>query len=199
MSGAEIAIFLAAIGAFIVAMIWRVSQLNDPSNTTVIRPEQLLQVSMLQPGRCSAQLFRQSGGLYRDLGEFDTAGEAIGAVLASLARAKVEAIYVMRNDSAQLHIRRMLRNGRGKNEGKTLGGAVISVTAPAPAESRSIVCGSCGFDVSERVPGDLSGEYGCAQCDNWASMDEVMRIARRHYDLGHPDGAQCGCRFQLGT
>lgn len=105
------------------------SRLEDSSNKDVFHASQLGQENTLKPGPARAVLLRQSGNVYRDLGEFESKELAIADVQRSFARAKIDGIAVMENSSSRLHIVRMLRENGGKSEGRKLGGAIIESMA----------------------------------------------------------------------
>lgn len=44
----------------------------------------------------------------------------------------------------------------------------------------TILCGYCEKPVASRIDGEEDGEFGCADCDNWASKEEVIKIAGEH-------------------
>lgn len=112
------------IFALFMAML-KLNQLNDPENTTIVTPEQLASLYLLKQGACKAVLIRQSGNVYRELGEFQTPEAALNEVLKSLGRARIDAVSIYQNTSERLEIHRTFHNHRGRQEGKKLGGALI--------------------------------------------------------------------------
>ena len=122
----EILVFIIGfvIFALFIAM-FKLSQLNDPDNTEVVTPEQLTSLSLLKQGACQAVLIRQSGNVYRELGQFEAPEAALIDVLKSFRRAKIDAISISQNTPERLEVHRIFHNHRGRQEGKKLGGALI--------------------------------------------------------------------------
>ncbi len=74
-----------------------------------------------------ATLTRQSGNEYRDLGIFQTPDDACREIEKSFRRAQITSISVLQNSTNCFEVTRKWYNGRGRAEGKKLGGAIIIV------------------------------------------------------------------------
>ncbi|MGR3702280.1 MAG: hypothetical protein ACU0A4_09350 [Paracoccaceae bacterium] len=119
---------IGVVAALIVGVVWfKESSLNDPNNHTMIHADQMGGNHMLRTGPVSAALFRQSGNLHRDLGDFASADEALAEILKAFKRAKIDSLVVVVNTSERYEVHRLHHNHRGRAEGKRVGGAVIAV------------------------------------------------------------------------
>ncbi|MBK1636737.1 hypothetical protein [Rhodovulum adriaticum] len=120
-----VAIICFVILVVIVVMI-KEQRLSDPDRLDTIYSNQMQDVCLLRNGPVSAALFRQSGNLYRDLGLFDDWKSAMHEIETSFRRAKIDAVYVVKNTPDHFEVFRLHHSHRGKAEGKKLGGAVIA-------------------------------------------------------------------------
>ncbi len=125
----EDVISLISLGLFLalalVAWLHQLNKLNDQDDYSVVYCSQLPGLMQMSDGPVRATLLRQSGNLYRELGEFDAASSALDEVLKSLNRAKIDSVMVRENNENLLEIWRAFRNHKGRAEGKKLGGATI--------------------------------------------------------------------------
>lgn len=113
-----------AIIAF-AAILLKERKLNDPDNASMIFIDQMKANHALRKGPVSAALFRQSGNLYRDLGLFPSADEALKEVEKSFRRAGIDSVAVLKNTTEKYEVARLYSNDRGRAEGKRLGGALV--------------------------------------------------------------------------
>jgi len=79
----------------------------------------------LPQGPVVATLVRQSGNLYRELGEFENVAAAFAEIEKSFRRAKIESVYVPDNSETQFRVIRLHHSYGSKANGKKLGGAVL--------------------------------------------------------------------------
>jgi len=120
---------LIAIVAFgvlaLVVMLLKENRLADPSNFSAIHVDQLAQSHVLPNGPVAAALLRQSGGVYRELGIFPSAGAALAEIEKSFRRAGIGSVAVVKNTQTMYEVARLHHSHRGRAEGKKLGGAVL--------------------------------------------------------------------------
>jgi len=78
-------------------------------------------------GPVHVALYRQSGNLQRELGEYSDVDSALKEISKAFRRAKIEQVRIWTNSSGELDVRRAFYNGRGSSEGKKFGGALIQM------------------------------------------------------------------------
>lgn len=125
MGGGEIvALILFAALAFGL-MLLKEKRLADPNDSTMISVEQMSASHQLPKGPVAAALLRQSGNLYRELGGFSSADDALIEIKKAFRRAGIDSVAVMKNTPEKYQVLRLHHSHGGKAEGKKLGGAVI--------------------------------------------------------------------------
>ena len=95
-------------------------------HTPTVTPMNLAAICQLRPGPAQALLIRQSGNLYRDLGYFQNSDDACRAIERSFRKAQIHSVSVLQNSTSVFEISRRLYDGRGRAEGKKLGGAIVT-------------------------------------------------------------------------
>jgi len=120
------AIALAVFVAFAVGVwLYKEAKLENPKDKKFVHLDDFGSDHLLGNDPVEAALFRQSGNLYRHLGFFDTPELALSEVKKSFRRAKIESVSILKNTEDRLEVTRLFYNGRGRAEGKKLGGAII--------------------------------------------------------------------------
>lgn len=119
-------VVFAAVAFFVM---WNNEQgLKDPNDKSRIPASSMWSSHCLPQGRrVSAVLMRQSGGVYRDLGTFDSASTAVAAVAGSFRKSGIDAVRVVQNTPQQYQVVRLHYSHKGKAEGKKMGGAILRV------------------------------------------------------------------------
>jgi len=115
-----IALGLFALISISVA-VYRISQLNDPNDHTVIYTSQLPEVLRLRDGSYALHQTRQSGNEYKPSYEIEGLDMVNKELMKILKRNHIEEIIIDQNTPSSLSVKRMLKNQGGKNEGKKLG------------------------------------------------------------------------------
>ncbi|MEM1152224.1 MAG: hypothetical protein AAGI03_17055 [Pseudomonadota bacterium] len=115
--------FFAVIA--VAAMLHQQAKLDNQQDYSVVYVSQLPGLMSCRTGPVRAVLHRQSGNIYRDLGEFDDPMIALNEVTKSFNRAKIESVMVRENNKRLLEVWRAFYGHGGKAEGKKLGGSVI--------------------------------------------------------------------------
>jgi hypothetical protein len=100
-------------------------RLNDPSNTQMIHVDQMRGNHELPIGPVVAALLRQSGNLYRELGQFPSADAAFVEIQKAFRKAGIDSVAVLKNTPARYEVVRLHHSHGGKAEGKKMGGAVL--------------------------------------------------------------------------
>lgn len=121
----EIALIILFVVFAVVATVLKDQGLNDPTNRKMIYADQMGQEIKIVGGPVRATLIRQSGNLYKDLGIFDSAFEALAEVQKSFRRAQIDSVAVQVNTEAKFSVVRLHHSHRGRAEGKKMGGACI--------------------------------------------------------------------------
>ena len=80
MSGLEALVFVGFIVLVVLVYFAKEARLADPDRSGTVRTGDMRLTCTLPPGPVSAALLRQSGRLYRDLGQFSYAGEAFNEI-----------------------------------------------------------------------------------------------------------------------
>ena len=124
----EIANIIAlALFALIALAAWgyQHAKLQNTEDYSVIYVDQLQALTALGEGPVYAILMRQSGNVYRELGDFENWRPALAEVIKAFNRAGIDSVMVRENEPDVLDIQRAFKSHGGKAEGKKLGGAVI--------------------------------------------------------------------------
>ncbi|WP_132543567.1 hypothetical protein [Rhodovulum euryhalinum] len=119
-------LYALAIGGLLGLISLALSRNRAQSRKTVISLDEINDVCLLRDGPVHAVLFRQSGNLYRDLGDFSNPSAACAEVAKSFRRAQIETLTIWQNSEKAFEVSRRIYNGRGASEGKKLGGAMVS-------------------------------------------------------------------------
>lgn len=119
-----IALGLIAFFAISVLLLKR-AKLAYPNDNKFVHLEEFGHNHRLGKGPVEAALIRQSGNIYRHLGFFEDPEDALIEIEKSFRRAKIDSVSVLKNTEDRLEISRLYYDGRGRSEGKKLGGAVI--------------------------------------------------------------------------
>ena len=125
MDGVEILALAAFAAVMMLLFALKEKRLADPSNHDMIYTDQMQSVLQLPEKRVSAILLRQSGNVYKELGEFESPNAAVLEIQKSFRRAKIESVAVLKNTPDLFHVLRLHHSHGGKSEGKKLGGAAI--------------------------------------------------------------------------
>lgn len=103
-------------------------RLNDPADDRTIFISELASKSSLHPsGTYQVTIYRQSGGVHSNWVVSGTAHDAVAQAVATLRRARIEAVHIAANDVQHLKVGRLYHNHRGRNEGRKVGGAEVVV------------------------------------------------------------------------
>lgn len=131
------------IGLLIVSW-WAMSEshnrLNDPSDDCTVYLDRLREILKLAPfGVYRVTILRQSGNVHAEHVVTGSAQQALSTALATLRRAKIDAVHVGANNETEFRIGRLYHDHRGSNEGKKVGKAMITLVerqeAPSPVAS----------------------------------------------------------------
>lgn len=111
---------------FLLVSWWVTSEshkrLDDPDDDRTVHLERLREILRLEPfGSYRVTILRQSGNVHAEKVVTGTAQDALEVALATLRRAKIDAVHVGVNSEAELRIGRLYHDHRGRNEGKKVG------------------------------------------------------------------------------
>lgn len=123
----EILLLSAFAVVVVVLILVKEQRLQDPGRLDTIYVNQMREVCSLADGPVVAALIRQSGNLYRDLGRFDSADEAMHEIEKSFRRGRIDSVYVQTNTERRFQVIRLFHSHGGKAEGKKLGGAIVEL------------------------------------------------------------------------
>ena len=195
------------IGSAIVGLIFLGAIINNRQEELSgiaqekIFTEQLVDRYIFEPGTYSATLMRQSGNVYRELGEFDSAEKAIKQLASSLKRARIMEVNVYFPSKQEVSIVRTIPNARGRAEGKKLRGGTITKVSSETIRSQSqhavelggglntvleyltplsasfnFHCGHCGAVIPE-LPDANDEKFVCSECyEEFATRGEVVEL-----------------------
>ena len=121
----EILLFLGFCVIVVVLFQVKEERLQDPERLDTVFIHQMKEVCRLPQGPVVATLVRQSGHLYRELGEFEPVAAAMVEIEKSFRRANFESVYVQDNSETRFRVIRLHHSYGGKANGKKLGGALI--------------------------------------------------------------------------
>ena len=122
---------LLLVGFFGIALLlyWiKEQRLSDPNDHAFIEVGQMRYVASIENMPVIAELIRQSGNSYKDLGAFQSPSLAFDEIEKSFSRAKIEGVAVQQNSPVLFRAIRLHHSHGGKAEGTKLGGAVVRIT-----------------------------------------------------------------------
>jgi len=113
---------------------------DDPSDDRTLYLNQLPgKLALAAFGVFRVTIYRQSGNVHAEKIITGSAQDALATALSTFRRAKINAVHVGANSETELRIGRLYHDHRGRNEGKKVGNAHITlverIAAPAlPAQ-----------------------------------------------------------------
>lgn len=137
-------IFGPLIVGLLLVSWWTMSEshrrLDDPNDDRTLHLDQLPgKVALAAFGIFRITIYRQSGNVHAEKIVTGSAQDALATALATFRRAKIDAVHVGANSETELKIGRLYHDHRGRNEGKKVAKAHITLieriaaSAPAPA------------------------------------------------------------------
>lgn len=119
-------------------------RLDDPNDDRTLHLDQLPgKVALAAFGIFRVTIYRQSGNVHAEKIVNGSAQDALATALATFRRAKIDAVHVGANTETELKIGRLYHDHRGRNEGKKVGKAHITlierIAAPVPAPAPASV------------------------------------------------------------
>ena len=125
-------IFGPLIAGLILVSWWAMSEshsrLNDPNDDRTVHLDRLRDILKLAPfGVYRITILRQSGNIRAESVVTGSAQQALAAALATLRRAKIDAVHVGANSETELSVGRLYHDHRGSNEEKKVGKALITL------------------------------------------------------------------------
>jgi hypothetical protein len=124
MEGSEFIWMFLALGAVVLIFLMKERALSDPNISRVVSIDQIAAEMKIKRGPVVAGIFRQSGNVHKELGEFENPEIALSEILKSLRRAQIDSVILVQNTATELHFERLHRNVR-KSSGKKVGGGII--------------------------------------------------------------------------
>ncbi|MBD3667197.1 MAG: hypothetical protein HUJ16_04520 [Kangiella sp.] len=118
-------------GVILIIISWVVTskrerQLDDPDDDSVIYLDELKNKAKLQKGgKYLVRVLRQSGNLQKADQTLPSAEQAIGKVISTFKRARIEYVILEKNTETELFFRRPYYSHGGSAEGKKVGSAEI--------------------------------------------------------------------------
>jgi hypothetical protein len=134
-------IFGPLIVGLLLVSWWAMSEshrrLDDPNDDRTLHLDQLPgKVALAAFGIFRVTIYRQSGNVHAEKIVTGSAQDALATALATFRRAKIDAVHVGANNETELKIGRLYHDHRGRNEGKKVGKAHITlierIVAPVP-------------------------------------------------------------------
>ena len=118
---------LLAVGGVIHLVMGppRGAHLLDTNKGDLVPVGDLSEKSNMDASIVHAVLIRQSGNIYRDLGSFVTAEDALAEIEKSFRRAKIDDVRITHSDEESMAVYRSIYDFTGRAEGKKLAGARI--------------------------------------------------------------------------
>jgi hypothetical protein len=141
-------IFGPLIVGLLLVSWWAMSEshrrLDDPNDDRTLHLDQLpAKVALAAFGIFRVTIYRQSGNVHAEKIVTGSAQDALATALATFRRAKIDAVHVGANSETELKIGRLYHDHRGRNEGKKVGKAHITlierIAAPVPAPAPASV------------------------------------------------------------
>lgn len=189
-------------GALIIGLLlfswWAMEEshrrLNDPDDDRTLHLDRLPgKLALLPFGIYRVNIFRQSGNIHAETIVTGTAQAALAEAMATFRRAKIDAVHVATNSERELRIGRLYHDHRGRNEGKKVGKAHITLLeraeprqAPEPdlaveaapsepsiiVEPIGITC-DCGTRIEVEFA-EIGRERACPSCGRDATLTPVQ-------------------------
>jgi hypothetical protein len=134
-------IFGPLIVGLLLVSWWAMSEshrrLDDPNDDRTLHLDQLSgKLALAAYGTFRVTIYRQSGNIHAEKLVTGSAQDALATALATFRRAKIDAVHVGANSETELKIGRLYHDHRGRNEGKKVGKAHITlverIAAPTP-------------------------------------------------------------------
>lgn len=128
-------IFAPLILGLLLISWWATTQsenrLNDPTDDRTVYLDQLPhKLALFAYGIYKVTIFRQSGNIHAEQIVTGTAEQALSGALATLRRAKIDAVHILMNNEKELHVSRLFHDHRGSNEGRKVGRVTIALIEP---------------------------------------------------------------------
>lgn len=158
------------------------ARLSDPNDNRTVYLNQLpALLALYGQGTYRVTIIRQSGNVHSEKIVTGTAQNALATAVATMRRAKIDAVHVEENSETQLRIGRLYHDHRGSAEGKKVGKAIVTLLERAPpiirapladgsirVQAINITC-DCGHRME--VPFEcVQEERSCAQCGGDATL-----------------------------
>lgn len=137
-------IFGPLIVGLLLVSWWAMSEshrrLDDPNDDRTLHLDQLPgKLALAASGIFRVTIYRQSGNVHTEKIVTGSAQDALATALSTFRRAKIDAVHIGANSETELKISRLYHDHRGRNEGKKVGKAHITlierITAPAPVSA----------------------------------------------------------------
>jgi len=122
-----VAILTCIVALIVVGSIHLQSKkVDDPENKDFLYTEQLKDAALLSDNYLyDVAIWRQSGEIYKIGSAGVSRNDAIKEVLQTFKRANIDTITIRKNTTEEIEVYRLFHNGRGRQEGKRVGGASI--------------------------------------------------------------------------
>jgi hypothetical protein len=119
-------ISIAGMTVMVIAVLMYAKKVDDPENHDLVSIDEIKQVAKLGGFLLyDVGIWRQSGNLHRAGGTGVSRDEAIDEILQTFRKANIDSVAIHKNTHEELEVWRVAHNGRGRQEGKRVGGASI--------------------------------------------------------------------------